>query len=57
MALRRSCLRQGALDAGEADLTEDSGVVKLLYDSCGCVARFDGETVGIQKMWNTGRDL
>ena len=42
---------------GEADLTEDSGVVKLLYDSCGCVARFDGETVGIQKMWNKGRDL
>lgn len=41
MALRRSCLRQGALDAGEADLTEDSGVVNLLYDSCGCVGRFD----------------
>ena len=57
MALRRSHLGQGVLDAGEADLTEDSGVVKLLYDSCGCVGRFDGETLGIRGMWDQGRDL
>jgi hypothetical protein len=52
VALRRSCLRQGALDAGEANFTEDGGVAKLLCNSCGCVARFDGETVGIRKTWN-----
>jgi hypothetical protein len=45
------------LDAGEADLTEDAGVAKLLCDNCRCAALFDGETVGILGMWDKGRDL
>jgi hypothetical protein len=45
------------LEAGEADLTEDRGVVKLPCGNCGYVALFDGETVGIRGMWDKGRDL
>jgi hypothetical protein len=45
------------LEPGEADLTEDAGVVKLPCGTCGYVALFDGETVGIRGMWDKGRDL
>ena len=45
------------LEAGDEDLTEDAGVVKLPCGNCGFVALFDGETVGIRGMWDKGRDL
>ncbi len=45
------------LEPGEADLTEDAGVVKLPCGNCGYVALFDAETVGIRGMWDKGRDL
>ena len=45
------------LEAGEADLTEDEGVVKVPCGNCGYVALFDAETVGIRGMWDKGRDL
>ncbi len=45
------------LEAGEADLTEDRGVVKLPCGNCGYVALFDAKMVGIRGMWDKGRDL
>ena len=45
------------LEAGEADLTEDEGVVKVPCGNCGYVALFDAETVGIRGVWDKGRDL
>ena len=45
------------LEAGEADLTEDEGVVKVPCGNCGYVALFDAETVGIRGVWDIGRDL
>ncbi len=43
------------LEAGEANLTEDRGVVKVLCDNCGYVALFDAETIGIRGLWAEGR--
>jgi hypothetical protein len=45
------------LEEGEPDLTESGGVVKITCDSCGYVALFDAETVGIRGSWSQGRDL
>ncbi len=45
------------LEAGETDLTEDEGVVKVPCGNCGYVALFDAETVGIRGVWDKGRDL
>jgi predicted RNA-binding Zn-ribbon protein involved in translation (DUF1610 family) len=45
------------LEAGEADLTEDEGVVKVPCGNCGYVALFDAEMVGIRGVWDKGRDL
>jgi predicted nucleic-acid-binding Zn-ribbon protein len=45
------------LEAGETDLTEDEGVVKVPCGNCGYVALFDAETVGIRGMWDKGRDI
>ncbi len=45
------------LEAGEEDLTEAGGVVKVPCDNCGYVALFDAETVGIRGLWGKGRDL
>ena len=45
------------LEEGEPDLTESSGVVKIPCDSCGYVALFDAETVGIRGSWSQGRHL
>ncbi|HEY6751143.1 MAG TPA: hypothetical protein VI027_07455 [Rubrobacteraceae bacterium] len=45
------------LEAGDADLTEDKGVLKLLCGNCGYVVLFDAETVGIRGLWDRGRDL
>ncbi len=45
------------LEEGEPDLTESGGVVKIPCVSCGYVALFDAETVGIRGSWSQGRDL
>ena len=45
------------LEAGDEDLIEDVGVVKLPCGNCGYVALFDGDAVGIRGMWDKGRDL
>jgi predicted nucleic-acid-binding Zn-ribbon protein len=45
------------LEAGDEDLTEEAGVVKLPCGNCGYVALFDGDTVGIRGMWDKGRSL
>ncbi len=45
------------LEAGEADLTEGKGVVKVTCGNCGYVILFDAETVGIRGLWDRGRDL
>jgi predicted nucleic-acid-binding Zn-ribbon protein len=45
------------LEAGDVDLTEAGGVVKVPCGNCGYVALFDAETVGIRGLWDKGRDL
>ncbi len=45
------------LEAGEADLAEDKGVVKLSCGNCGYVALFDAETLGIRGAWANSRNL
>jgi predicted nucleic-acid-binding Zn-ribbon protein len=45
------------LEAGEADLTEGKGVVRVSCGNCGYVMLFDAETVGIRGLWDRGRDL
>ncbi len=45
------------LEAGEADLTEGKGVVKISCDNCGYVALFDAETLGIRGLWANSRNL
>ena len=45
------------LEAGEADLAEGKGVVKILCDNCGYVALFDAETLGIRGAWANSRNL
>jgi predicted nucleic-acid-binding Zn-ribbon protein len=45
------------LEAGEADLTEGKGVVKISCDNCGYVALFDAETLGIRGAWANSRHL
>ena len=36
---------------------EDAGVVKIPCDSCGYLALFDAETLGIRGLWAEGREL
>ena len=45
------------LEAGEADLTEGKGVVKVTCGKCGYVMLLDAEMVGIRGLWDRGRDL
>ena len=45
------------LEAGDADLTEDQGVVKLSFGNCGYVMLLDAETLGIRGLWAEGRGL
>jgi predicted nucleic-acid-binding Zn-ribbon protein len=45
------------LEAGEADLAEDKGVVKISCDNCGYVALFDAETLDIRGAWADSRNL
>lgn len=57
MALRQAAYVRALLETGEADLTEDRGVVKLPCAICAYVALFDGETVEIWGRWYIGRSL
>ena len=43
------------LEAGDANLTEDRGVVKVSCGTCGYVALFDAEMLGIRALWAEGR--
>ena len=45
------------LEAGEADLTEEAGVVKIPCGNCGYLMLLDAETVGIRGLWAEGREL
>ena len=45
------------LEEGEANLTEDRGVVKVCCASCGHVLLFDAEAVGIRGLWDESRRL
>ena len=45
------------LEEGDANLTEDRGVVKVLCENCGYVMLFDAETLGIRGLWAEGRNL
>ena len=45
------------LEAGEADLAEGKGVVKLSCGNCGYVALFDAEMLGIRGAWANSRNL
>ena len=43
------------LEAGEVNLTEDRGVVKVSCGNCGYVMLFDAEALGIRGLWAEGR--
>jgi predicted RNA-binding Zn-ribbon protein involved in translation (DUF1610 family) len=45
------------LEAGDANLTEDRGVVKLPCGNCGHLLLFDAETMGIRGLWDTTRGV
>ena len=45
------------LEAGEMDLAEDKGVVKVSCDNCGYLVLFDAERLDIRGLWDRGRDL
>jgi predicted nucleic-acid-binding Zn-ribbon protein len=45
------------LEAGEEDLTEGEGVVKVSCDNCGYVMLFDAEKLGLRGLWEQGRNL
>ena len=43
------------LEAGDANLTEDKGVIKVSCGNCAYVVLFDAETLGIRAVWAEGR--
>jgi hypothetical protein len=45
------------LEEGDGNLTEGSGIVKVLCGNCGYVALFDAETIGIRGLWARRRDV
>jgi hypothetical protein len=45
------------LEAGQEDLMEEAGVVKVPCDNCGYLALFDAETLGVRGLWAEGREL
>ena len=45
------------LEAGEADLGEGKGVVKVTCGNCGYVALFDAEMLGIRGAWANSRNV
>jgi predicted nucleic-acid-binding Zn-ribbon protein len=45
------------LEEGDANLTEDRGVVKVCCGNCGHLLLFDAEIVGIRGLWDESRRL
>jgi len=45
------------LEAGEPDLTEGGGVVRVTCGNCGYVMLFDAEMLGIRGLWDQKRKL
>jgi hypothetical protein len=45
------------LEAGEVDLNEDKGVVKVCCGNCGYIMLLDAETLGIRALWDTRRGV
>lgn len=45
------------LEEGDANLTEDRGVVKLPCGNCGYVLLFDAGMLGIRGLWAGGRGI
>jgi ribosomal protein S27AE len=45
------------LEAGEPDLTECEGVVRVACGNCGYVMLFDAEMLGIRGLWDQKRNL
>jgi hypothetical protein len=45
------------LEEGDANLTEDRGVVKVWCGNCAYALIFDAETVGIRGLWDESRRL
>jgi predicted nucleic-acid-binding Zn-ribbon protein len=45
------------LEAGEPDLIEGEGIVRVSCGNCGYVVLFDAEMVGIRGLWDQGRNL
>jgi predicted nucleic-acid-binding Zn-ribbon protein len=45
------------LEEGEADVSEEKGVVKVTCSNCGYVMLLDAETAGIRGLWAEGREL
>ena len=45
------------LEAGDANLTEDRGVVKVWCGNCAYALIFDAEIVGIRGLWDESRRL
>ena len=45
------------LEAGDEDLTEAKGVVKVPCGNCGYVLLFDAEAIGIRGLWDRSRRL
>jgi hypothetical protein len=45
------------LEAGEVDLNEDKGVVKVCCGNCGYIMLLDAGTLGIRALWDTRRGV
>ena len=45
------------MEAGDTNLTEDRGVVKICCGNCAYVMLFDAKTLGIRGLWDSSRDL
>ena len=45
------------LEAGDQDLNEGKGIVKVPCGNCGYVMLFDAETVEIRALWDTQRGV
>ena len=48
---------RGVLEAGDPNLTEDRGVVRIPCGNCGFVMLFEAQTLGVRGLWDASRDL
>lgn len=48
---------RGLLEAGDIDLTEGSGVVKVSCGNCAYVMLLDAEALGVRGLWDEGRGV